>query len=77
MGAKRGLNIAELRQDRNRIPGNLQPIRGFDCIFLARGDDANEIRDSDDGDETGNVADRAFVDRNEARADEGPGVASR
>ena len=70
IGAQRGLDVLEVGQRRHRLPAHLELRRRLDRIFLALGDDADEIADPDDGDQSGNVAHRGFIDRDQAGADE-------
>ncbi len=74
IGAQRGLDILQIGQRRHRLPGQLELRRRLDRVFLALGDDADEIADPDDGHEPGNIAHRGFIDRNQAGADKGAGV---
>ena len=53
---------------------DLELRRRLDRVFLALGDDADEIADPDHGDQPGNIAHRSFVDRDQAGADERPGI---
>ncbi len=48
--------------------------RRLDRVFLALGDDADEVADPDHGDEPGNIADRGLLDRDQAGADKRPGI---
>ncbi len=47
---------------------------GLDRVFLAIGNDPDKIADFDHGDQARNIADRGFVDRDQAGADKGAGI---
>ncbi len=70
IGTQRGLDVLQVGQRRHRLPGNLQLRCGLDRIFLALGDDANEVADLHNGDKSGDVAHGGLVDRDQAVADE-------
>ena len=56
---------------RRRLPAHLQLARRhLNRIFLALGDDANEVADPHHRHKSGNIADRCLVDRDQAGADE-------
>ncbi|MEH2614720.1 hypothetical protein V1293_007009 [Bradyrhizobium sp. AZCC 1693] len=57
IGAQRGLDVLEVGQRRHRLPAHLELRRSSDRVFLALGDDADEVADPDDGDQPGDVAD--------------------
>ena len=70
IGAQRGLDVLQVGQRRHRLPAHLELRRGLDRILLALGDDADEVADPDDGDQSGNVAYRGLIHRDQAVADE-------
>jgi len=74
IGAQGLFQIGEIGQIRDRLPAHGQLLGRPDRILLALGDDADEVADAHHGDEAGNVAHRAFVDRDEAGADERSGI---
>ena len=74
IGAQRGLDVLQIGQRRRRLPAHLELRRRLDRVFLALGDDADEIADPDDGDQPGNIAHRGLVDRDQAGADERAGI---
>ena len=45
IGAQRGLDVLQIGQCRRRLPGDLEPRGRLDRVFLALGDDADEIAD--------------------------------
>ena len=69
IGTQRRLDILEVGQRRHRLPGDFQLRRGLDRIFLALGDDTDEVADADDRDEPGDIAHRSLIDRDQAGAD--------
>ena len=74
IGAQRRLDVPEIRQCRRRLPCDLQLRCRLDRVFLALGDHADEVADPDHGDQSGNIAHRSLVDRDQAGADKRPGV---
>src|ERR1700676_2254324 len=74
IGAQRRLDVSQIGKRRHRLPGQLELRRRLDRVFLALGDDADKIADPDDGDESWNIADRGFIDRNQAGADKSAGI---
>ena len=57
IGAQRGLDVLQVGQRRHRFPDDLELRRCLDRVFLALGDDADEVADPDDSDQPGDVAD--------------------
>ena len=74
IGAQRRLDIFQVRKHRRRLPAHPELRGRLDRVFLAFGDDADEIADPDDGDQPGNIADRRLVNRNQAGADKGADI---
>ncbi len=74
IGTQRRLYVLQVGQRRHRLPGDFQLRRGLDRIFLAFGDDTDEVADADNRDEPGDVAHRSLIDRDQAGADEIAGV---
>ena len=74
MGAKRDFNVFQVGQGRRRLPAQLELTGCLDGIFLALGDNADEVADSDHGNQPRDIAHRSLIDRNQAGADEGAGI---
>ena len=55
IGTQRIFNVFEARECRRRLPCHLELAGGLDRIFLAFGDDTDEIADLHHSDEAGNV----------------------
>ena len=69
IGAQRRLDIFHIGKRRHLLPGQLELRRRLDRVFLALGDDADEIGDPHYRDEAGNVAHGGFIDINQTCAD--------
>ena len=52
IGAECGLDVVKIGQRRRRFPGDLELRRRLDRVFLALGDNADEIADPDHGDQS-------------------------
>ena len=74
IGAQRLLDVLQVRQRRGRLPAHLQLRGGLDRVFLALGDHADEIADPHHRHQSLDIADRGFVDRDQAGADERAGI---
>ena len=74
IGAQRGLDVLQVGQRRRRLPAHLELRGRLDRVFLALGDDADEIADPHHRHQPGNIAHRGLVDRDQAGADEIAGI---
>ena len=69
IGAERRLEVLQIGQCWCRLPGSLELRRRLDCVFLALGNDTDEIADPDHGDQSRNMADRGLIDCDQTGAD--------
>ncbi len=69
IGAQRLFRRVEIRPLGRRAPHDLQALGRLDSVFLAGRDHADEIAEGDDADQTVDVRNRCFVDRDQAVSD--------
>ncbi len=72
--AQRCFDVLQIGQRRRRLPVELEPCRGLDCILFPLGNNTYEIADADHRNDSRDAPHRIFVDRDQAGADKRPRI---